>query len=512
MSAAGAVGGDARGLSPSALSSPMFMVAALVAITVFSLVYQQRWGTIADTSWLITVCERMLAGERLYVDVFETNPPFSVWLYMPPVALAKTLGIAPEILVHGWTYLAVVTGLLFTGLVVRRAGLAGMPALPVCAPVVYALLVIMPGNAFSQREHIGMALFLPLLALIAWRAKGGGQPGTGMAILAGLGGSVLLLVKPYYALMVLLPVIFAMSRRRSLRPLLAPEMWTIGVVCAAYPLLVLMLHPEFFSDVYPVVAETYARINYLGKLLRVFALPYAMLVAFVWFVSRWRGMSELATVFTLASLGGIVCLVWQGKGFAYHAWPAFLCAAVALCCLLARPEGEGKRGRTRRMRDGVLLLAALPVIGFAATPFRPAWGTETALVEPVRAAIRNPTVAQIGTDLAIGHPFTRLINGRWVSAYASDWQGSAALILRERAADGEETARLSAIAGDYVAGKRAELGRLRPDILLVQTNDVLWRGIMADPQRLAPLLEDYRVIAEGRRVRVLLRKDAVNPP
>ena len=75
------------------LSSARFVLAAVAAVTIFSVFYQQRWGTIADTSWLITVCERVLAGERLYVDLIETNPPFSVWLYMPPVALANALGV-----------------------------------------------------------------------------------------------------------------------------------------------------------------------------------------------------------------------------------------------------------------------------------------------------------------------------------------------------------------------------------------------------------------------------------
>ena len=52
-------------------------VAALVAIAIQSL-----WIPIdADVSWLITVCERLLSGDRLYVDIFEVNPPASVWLY-----------------------------------------------------------------------------------------------------------------------------------------------------------------------------------------------------------------------------------------------------------------------------------------------------------------------------------------------------------------------------------------------------------------------------------------------
>src|SRR5207249_12220136 len=31
-----------------------------------------------DVSWLITVNEKMLAGQRLYVDIIEVNPPASI--------------------------------------------------------------------------------------------------------------------------------------------------------------------------------------------------------------------------------------------------------------------------------------------------------------------------------------------------------------------------------------------------------------------------------------------------
>ncbi|RUW97020.1 hypothetical protein EOA35_26485, partial [Mesorhizobium sp. M8A.F.Ca.ET.023.01.1.1] len=36
-----------------------------------------------DVSWLLTVGDRVLNGERLYVDIAEANPPFSTWLYLP---------------------------------------------------------------------------------------------------------------------------------------------------------------------------------------------------------------------------------------------------------------------------------------------------------------------------------------------------------------------------------------------------------------------------------------------
>jgi hypothetical protein len=496
---------DGRGFALPHISSARFVPVALVAITVFAVFYQQRWGTITDTSWLITVCERVLPGDRLYIDIVETNPPFSVWLYMPPVALAKALGIAPEILVHAWTYSAAFVGLGFAGIVVRRAGFPEAPTLFWLAPAFYALLVIMPGNAFSQRDHIGMALFLPLLALTAWRAREEAPPpSAGIAVFAGLCGSVLVLVKPYYALMVLAPALFVVVRRRSLRPLFAPEYWTIGVACIAYLSLILVFHRAFIEDIYPMVAETYVQVRFLPTLLERYTLPYAAVMVLVWFLSRRRGDTSLATVAILASAAGIVCLVYQGKGFPYHAYPAFLLALVALLCLLALPRADGRAG-WMSLRAVLVPLVTVVVILYAFTPFRAGSRPDAALVEAVRAVAERPTVAQIGTDLSIGHPFSREIGGRWVSAYSSDWLGSSALMLSE--AGGPDAGQHLATARDYTARKRAELERTRPDIIVTQNNDILWQKIMAEEDGLAPFLQSYRLLAEGRRMRVLIRND-----
>ena len=504
-STTGASGQEGFRFSLPDLASARFLAPALAAITVFSFFYQQRWGSITDTSWLITVCERVLAGEKLYVDIFETNPPFSVWLYMPPVALAGFLGVAPEILVHAWTYLAAMVGLGFAGVIVRRARFPEETALLALSPVFYALLVIMPGNAFSQREHIAMALFLPLLALTACRARGKApDPSVGMAVLAGLCGSVLVLVKPYYALMVLAPALFVIVRRRSLRPLFAPEYWVIGGACVAYLGLVFVVHREFIDDVYPMVAETYVQVRFLPTVLAIYALPYAAVVALVWFLARRRGGQELATVAMLASAAGIFCLVYQGKGFTYHAYPAFFCALTALLCMLALPEVGNGAGRTF-MRAALAPIAAAAVILYAFTPFRFTTLPNAALVQAVRAATDRPTVAQIGTDLTIGHPFSRMIEGRWVSAYSSDWLGSSALMLSEGGGPGAE--RYLAIADGYVARKRTELERARPDIILTQNNDILWQKIMAERDGLASFLENYRLLAKDGRRSILIRKD-----
>ncbi len=283
-----------------------------------------RWGTIPDTSWLITVCERMLSGERLYAEVYETNPPFTIWLYLPPVAAAKALGIAPELLVHAGTYLVVLCGLLLAGHVVRRAAFPEAASLFALAPAFYALLVIYPGIAFTEREHIGAALFLPLLALMAWRARTDADvsPSLPLSIIAGLSGSVLLLVKPHYAVMVLTPALFVCWRHRSIRPLFAVEHWAIGLVCSTYLGAVFLMYPEFIRDIYPVLADTYLKIRTFLPLVTMFGLTWAVLMFLIWRLWPRNRVPELASVATLASIAGMIPLFWQAKGWAYHAYPA----------------------------------------------------------------------------------------------------------------------------------------------------------------------------------------------
>ena len=47
-----------------------------------------------DAAWLLHAAGRVLAGDALYVDVDETNPPLIVWLSFAPVLLARAAGIS----------------------------------------------------------------------------------------------------------------------------------------------------------------------------------------------------------------------------------------------------------------------------------------------------------------------------------------------------------------------------------------------------------------------------------
>jgi len=503
--------------SDDALASPLarahsarlwFNLAAMVAITAFAVLWQTRWGSVPDTSWLITVCERLLAGERLYIDVAETNPPFSTWLYMPPVALAGTLGVAPEILVHAWTYLAALLGIGFAGLIVRRAEFDEAQVLARWSPAIYALLVLFPGNAFSQREHIGVCLFLPMLVLMAWRMRGAfPPPDAATAVLAGLSGSVLILVKPYYAAMILLPALATCWRQRSPRPLFVIEHWVIGAVCVAYLIAVQLIHPEFLSDVYPRLADAYVSVRSYLPMLQMYGPAAALLtLATFLFWPNARPAPELAVTALLASVAGAAVLVWQAKAWAYHAYPALGCALLALICLACLPataRSGWRAGHTmRRFRQAVFAAGALAA-------FLPFWVTQKPseeIVAAITGAADRPTVVSISTDIATGHPLTRMVDGDYRLSHPNLWLVRSAERLIARSGDRpDEMARLAAMRDGFIAGAVAEIERIEPDIILDDVGQTpAWKAIHADTG-MQRVLAGYDVLYQDKSVSVLVR-------
>ena len=93
-----------------------------------------------------------------------------------------------------------------------------------------------------------------------------------------------------------------------------------------------------------------------------------------------------------------------------------------------------------------------------------------------------------------------MVGGYWISSYCSDWLGSYAHYLASIArAEGRPGAdRLAAIASGYTAFKLSELEREVPELLLVQKDDELWRGYLAQDARFIRFFNDYRLLSEDR--------------
>lgn len=498
----------------SARALPRTLVLCLLVLAA-AVPWQMRWGVIPDTSWAITMSEKVLAGSQLYVDLFEVNPPFTPWLFMPAVALAHALGISPEVVIHLYAYAICLLGLGFAARIAMLAGFAENRILVSMLPLFLALLIILPGNAFSEREHLGIALFLPLLVLMAWRAAPteGRTPSLPIAVLAGLCGSVLLLVKPYYALVVLVPALYVAWRRGSIRSLFCIEYWVIGLVCVAYLVAVLYLYPEFLNTIYPVLADTYMRLRVVQALLLKYAPAYLVALYMLRLLRPGLTLSPLVMVFVLASLAATVPLVYQAKGWPYHAFPAISLMAGALLLRAVQIDPARQSPSGTSMVPARMLLLGLTILANA-VPFWPSQKPDADFVATIKAAVDHPTVALMGSDIAAGHPLTRMVGGSWISIYCSDWLGGFATYFAQVEAQSGNLAAAEhyrQITDRYIDDKLAQLETRRPSLVIVQKADILWLTELSGRQDFVRFMQGYRQIAEDDTLRVLVRNDARLP-
>lgn len=477
-----------------------------LAILAVAPLWQTRWGVNTDTSWIITICERVLGGDRLYVDLIETNPPFTTWLYLPAVYLAKRLGVAPEYLVYGYTYAVCLFGLGFAALVARRARLPENPGLLILLPAFLALLVLFPGNSFSEREHLGVALLLPLLVLTTWRASTSrsSEPDWWLAALAGLFGSVFVLVKPYYAITILAPALYVAWRERSIKPLFAIEYWVIGIVCLGYMAAILMLYPEFMRDIYPKLAVTYLRYERYTLIIAIYGGVYLTFFGSILLLRAGRALSPLVVVLTIASAASVFPLVYQGKGWAYHAYPALVLIVAAV--LSGAVERSIVPGAPRLDIARKILLAVLVAVSWL--PFSATGKPGSDFVAGIRAAVDYPTVGSIGSGIESGHPLTRMIGGQWISAYCSDWLGGfAAVFAQQERVQGDTIGAVhyETLERDFLDAKIQELKTTKPDLMIVQKSDTFWVPHVLQRTDFADFMNDYRFLTEDQSVRIYLR-------
>ncbi|MDQ2705251.1 MAG: hypothetical protein M3Y43_08805 [Pseudomonadota bacterium] len=507
-------------LPASALGGRRLLAAwPAVALFLLSLVMPWHAGDNTDVSWLIVVCEKIFGGERLYVDILETNPPFSIALYIGPVWLANQFGIAAELAVQTFVYLVFLASLVLTMAVIRRGGLlADIPSSWLYGAIAF-LMLILPGNVVGQREHIGTMLFMPMLAMMMWRAQACRPVPLGLAVTVGSAASVLLLVKPHWALGIALPYLVICWRRRTPLAVLTPENFVIGIACVAYLAVCRLWFSVYFENFLPLLMRYYVSLRVHLNLLIVLPL-FCGFVTFVASQAR-RSSWRVDVLVALASAAGFfLATIYLGKYWDNHQYPYLVCLSVALLLALAERRRHAQavgpdRAAGLRLHGWatVLVLAAL------AASLQRYRHPEPELAEAISSRYDRPRIVQVSSDLSIGHPLTRMVNGEWMPAYAHDWLGAHALwgVLKGSYAV-EDRAAATKVVRDYTAELNALIRDGRPDIILVDASPQarlwekedfrppLWVAWMLENAEYRDLMEDYEEIAAGSFMKVYARR------
>ncbi len=475
-------------MSSTVTSSARHIVAPawlpLVAVAIVALALRQILMANADVSWGLTLADKWLDGGRLYVDVIEVNPPATVFLYVVPAAIARLLRIDAAVAVDGLVFLAIAVSLFLGGRVLWQAKLIDRAKAWPLLTIAVVALAILPAQSFGEREHIALIAFLPLLA-VSWVRAAGKTPSWPMILMAGLGGGITAIIKPYFALAIFCSGAMAAWSARSWRVLFAPENIIAAAALALYAVFVWLFFPAFI-DMLPMLSTVYLPVK-LPLVLLVLDGGLVLLALLLHLLWRSAGHDILRTPTSLllaAAAGFCMAYVVQRKGWPYHSYPMLTIVWFALGQVLLTPRPHA------RMRIAIMLvLTGVMFFWFNAGVNR------SALAAAIRAVAPQAKVLALSDDLSVGHPATRQAGGVWVGRVPSLWiSDNVANRLGHEKLDPVTVAALNAYAARDRAMLAEDIVYNRPDVILAQigTAGMDWLAWARSDPVLAVAIGSYR--------------------
>ncbi len=483
-------GGDgavARLLGRPALWLPPLWVAALLFYLPTSLHY--------DVSWYLVATDRYLGGARLYQDIIEVNPPLSFYLMVPPVLAARMTGVPSGMLFVGYVLLLLALSLALVDRLLRRmsdaAGWArGAPLL-----ATFAALIVLPLPVFGQREHLMLLLAVPYVFLLGNRFADRTCP-PALAAIVGVTAALGFGLKPYFVLVPILLELHLIAARRSLFASFRPETWSLFAGLAAGVALSALLNPEYFSFMVPYALLVYDA--YSSPVLAVAIRPGVVLLllpAVTYLLARKAAFADgPSDAFAIAAVGFFAAYLIQSKGWDYHLLPAtaaiwLATAHVLVSAMRWRSGAEGAR-RRRLVSWATAALAVLAAAPLMRGPFHNPF-TER-LLPVVEKYAAGGAIYAFTSHVWVGFPLVNEAGVGWSSRFPTQWllPGAQAQLTQARGLDRERERRLREIERYATDAVIADLERLPPDLVIVDTDNPYMR--QADFDYLAYFRRDPR--------------------
>ncbi|MFN0024814.1 MAG: hypothetical protein ACKVS5_13060 [Parvularculaceae bacterium] len=475
---------------------------AVAAIALLSVFWRQN-GATSDVSWLISMCARILDGERGWIDIFETTPPVPTLIYMPAVILSRMAGISSEVAVFALTYVTTFATLAFTArLLPATGGAAGSGGWRIIFPSAVCLFLF-SNDAFAQREYFAALFCLPMFAIFVSLSEGTSWPMLPARVTAAaLAGLAFAIKPPLFALPFIALATFELFRTRRIAFLFASKLPLSALIGVAITGASLALFPTYLGGVTTLMRDVYVPI----RLPLAHGLQYAFLgtmiaaVAAAYLALRTPAPHAIQLSLTLASVFVAIYFA-QGKYFSYHILPASLFAIIALGLTL----GGGNRSAMHLVAGAAAAISAsaLLLAGFDDGRARlsdHSWSKH----------LTRPTAMAISPMISTSFPIAERIGARWVDRIHGQW-----VVHYTRIALGRDTLS-EAERQRYQSYYDAELARTRA-VIREKNPELIFKSASARHSWLVDallvedptLLDNYDVFAHEGNAVILRRRDAV---
>ncbi|MBI4861404.1 MAG: hypothetical protein HY815_14265 [Candidatus Riflebacteria bacterium] len=349
----------------------------IVIVLVFSTLAAADFRSINhDCALLLQAAQLVLEGHRPYVDLFETNPPWIIFLNVPIAWVSRALGLSAALTFVLAVQLLFAAGALalshVLGRLARRLDQAEAGTLILGFILANGLIAIR--GELGQREHLFFLALVPYAFLRLLRHQGGACH-RWVAGSIGLALGLTVLVKPHFFIgPILLEIVLVVAHGR--RPAPGRPEWIAALApMGAYALYWLTLPPPVwraFTDHAAFMLGGYgAYAKGLGRIVESLvtydgytAVALVLTVTWIALVARMRFvLRPIVLVLLAVTVSGLAILLIQSRNYGYHRAPFYGGAAMLLAASLvvARSQSRNRRGLGWLRCDMVLVPFGLAV-------------------------------------------------------------------------------------------------------------------------------------------------------
>lgn len=487
----------ATGLSRNAAISLAVLLRAAASLAFALLLLAFLWDRTVnhDAAWYLISTRKWLEGARLYVDLYDVNPPLATYLTAPAIWLAGALGISDT---NGfYAFFALLTGVsLFLSASILDRRIAPGRARAVLAFLGLGAVLTAPFlREFGQREQLMVLFVMPwLVGQIPARTGEPARPAARglLAYVAAIG----ICIKPYFLTLPLAVLTWQMLRTRSVKPVVSPEILVMFVTGAAYVLATALFHPAFFSDAVPTARQVYLSFGFSDRIAATrLMLGVAAYLPFFALLATNRGALRIPGAIIAGVSGGLMCYLLQWNGFDYHLTPFLTFANLSvLWVLLQSPKG------TPLFLGAVVTAGTVMVIAlhkgtydFRARPY-----IDAAMGD----APRPRSLFAATTSVDAGPLLALELGADWASRYPVNWTlpgALAGLSATDCAADAAACDGFRAILDRTRGADLDDIARFRPEMILVDKRnlfiadeDFSWYDFFAKDPRWPATIASYR--------------------
>ncbi|MCW5730772.1 MAG: hypothetical protein KIT20_08450 [Alphaproteobacteria bacterium] len=312
-----------------------------------------------DTAAILAISQRWIEGERLYVDLIDINPPMTFVLNAFPVLVAKATGMSVPAALTFCFLLAIAASILAAWHLLARHVEPERPLVRLIVLLLLPfLLIVFPGENFTQREHLMMIAAFPYLLLAAARsADRPVHPMLSMAI--AVAAALAVGQKPHFLFFLVLVELHVLLARGWRAALADRVPWTALAVLVVYLVLTLVLLPAYWREVLPLAFGEYAELGEgdpLATALDWTSGPTLLTLLALGAAAFLFSRSHLSRLLALHATAMALSNILQAKGWPYHVMPAQAGTLLLLAVLLAEVVD--------RYLPRTPMAARLPVAGF----------------------------------------------------------------------------------------------------------------------------------------------------